>query len=96
MIDLTDAAYVEKNPTITGTSLESLNIYHIGIFEHQWFRVQTLDLNRIFIEIPLVSAPVSKFRLHRFSWRKLETAYVTEEMLVTDSLHLKVSNIMIL
>ena len=25
--DLTDAAYVEKNPTITGTSLESLNIY---------------------------------------------------------------------
>ena len=25
--DLTDAAYVEKNPTITGTSLENLNIY---------------------------------------------------------------------
>ena len=24
--DLTDAAYVEKNPTITGTSLENLNI----------------------------------------------------------------------
>ena len=83
MIDLTDAAYVEKYPTITGTSLESLNIYHIGIFEHHWFRVQTLDLNRIFIEIPLVSAPVSTFRLHRFSLRILET----EEMLVTDSLH---------
>ena len=58
--DLTDAAYVEKNPTITGTSLESLNIYHISIFEHHWFQVQTLDLNRIFIEIPLVSAPVPK------------------------------------
>ena len=52
-MDLTDAAYVEQNPTITGTSLENL-----------YLNITDLDLNRILLQVPGASVSVSKFRLH--------------------------------
>ena len=50
-MDLTDAAYVEQNPT--GTSLENL-----------YLNLTDLDLNRILLQVPGASVSMSKFRLH--------------------------------
>ena len=58
-MDLTDAAYVEQNPTITGTSLENL-----------YLNITGLDLNRILLQGPWASVSVSKFGLH-WCWSRM-------------------------